>query len=135
MLPFYTLLVDDSPDFLQSASRFLAKQPQIDIIGQATSGREALEQVARLRPHLVLMDLSMPEMSGLEATRHLKSQPNAPLVVILTLHDTPEYRAAAEAVQADGFVAKSEFGVKLLPLIESLYERPAAHAGQGGSDG
>lgn len=84
------------------------------------SGPKALEQVGPLHPHLVLMDLAMEGMNGLEATRRLKAQENPPRVIILTLHDNPEYRAAAEQAHADGFVAKSDLGEKLLPLIHHL---------------
>jgi len=115
------LLVDDSPEFLESASHFLTTDPQLEIVGRAYSGRGALEQVPVLKPDLVLMDLSMPEMNGLDATREIKSAPGGPRVIILTLHDNPEYRAAAEAVQADGFVAKTELGLQLLPLIQELF--------------
>ena len=62
----------------------------------------------------------MPGMNRLEATRRLKESPSAPRVVILTLHDTEEYRLAAEQARADGFIAKSDFGQKLLPLLETL---------------
>lgn len=75
----------------------------------------------KLCPNLVLMDLAMPRMNGLEATRHIKAQPSAPYVVILTLNDSSEYRLASEAVGADGFVTKSEIGTTLLPLIDSLF--------------
>ncbi len=114
-------LVDDSPDFLECAVNFLAADPEIEVVGRASSGRGALEQVPVLKPDLVLMDLTMPEMNGLEATRHLKAQSDGPRVIILTLHDNPEYRAAAEAVRADGFVTKSELGLQLLPAIHALF--------------
>ncbi|MBV8887849.1 MAG: response regulator transcription factor [Chroococcidiopsidaceae cyanobacterium CP_BM_RX_35] len=114
------LLVDDNLAFLESATRFLSEEAQLKIVGQLLSGREALEQIPQLYPDLVLMDLAMPEMNGLEATSWIKKQPNAPYVVILTLNDSAEYRAAAEAVGADGLISKSEFGMKLLPLIYSL---------------
>lgn len=113
-------LVDDNLEFLEAATNFLKTDPQLEVVGQATSGHEALEQVGWLQPDLVLMDLTMPDMSGLEATRQLKSQPNAPRVAILTLHDNPEYRTRAEMVHADGFVPKSEVGTQLLPLIHAL---------------
>jgi DNA-binding NarL/FixJ family response regulator len=121
MLPLRILLVDDSPIFLESATRFLAMDARLEIVGQVLSGGEALEQVPRLCPDLVLMDLAMPGINGLEATRQIKAQPSAPHVVILTLNDSNEYRAAAEAVGADGFVTKSEIGTALLPLIHSLF--------------
>ena len=114
------LLVDNSPTFLESATRFLCMDARLEIIGRVLSGGEALEQVPRLCPDLVLMDLAMPGMNGLEATRRIKAQPSAPYVVILTLNDSREYRDAALAVGADGFVTKSEIGTALLPLLHSL---------------
>jgi DNA-binding NarL/FixJ family response regulator len=120
-MPIRVLLVDDSPAFLETAARFLSTDPGIQIVGGARSGPEALEQARLLGPSLVLMDLAMHGMSGLEATRHLKAQPDAPRVIVLTLHDNLEYRAAAELARADGFVAKSDFGEKLLPLIHHLF--------------
>jgi DNA-binding NarL/FixJ family response regulator len=119
------LLVDDSPEFLEAVAHFLATEPEIEVVGRASSGRSALEQVSRLQPDLVLMDLAMPEMNGLEATRRIKSQPDTPCVVILTLHDNFEYRAQAAAVHADGFVPKSELGTQLLPLIHGLCNNEA----------
>jgi DNA-binding NarL/FixJ family response regulator len=120
MTPTSTLLVDDSASFLQSAMRFLATDERVDVVGLASSGSQALDRVAELNPQLVLMDLAMPGINGLEATRRLKAQPNPPWVVILTLHDTQEYRMAAAEAQADAFLTKSDFGDKLLPLIEQF---------------
>jgi DNA-binding NarL/FixJ family response regulator len=120
MPPLRILLVDDSLSFLESATRFLSGEAYLEIVGRAFSGGEALEQVSRLRPDLVLMDLAMPGMNGLEATRRIKMQPDAPRVVVLSLNDSNQYRIAAEAVGADGFVAKSEFSTELLTLISGL---------------
>ncbi|HZD56028.1 MAG TPA: response regulator transcription factor [Anaerolineales bacterium] len=122
MIDIRTLLVDDNPEFLEAAKRFITSEEQLKIIGTALSGQEAIEKVKELNPDLVLMDLAMPDMNGLEATRHIKRQSSSPHVVILTLHDTPEYREASEAVGADGFVPKSDFGVQLLPLVKALFE-------------
>jgi DNA-binding NarL/FixJ family response regulator len=123
MMSIRTLLVDDNTGFLDAAARFLALQPRIEIVGQACSGAEAIERVRHLQPDLVLMDWQMPHMSGVDATRHLKAQPGAPCIVILTQHEGGRYRAAAEAAGADGFVMKAEFGTALLPLIETLVLR------------
>ncbi len=126
MKPIRVLLVDDSPVFLNSVACFLSTDPAIQVVGRALSGRGALEQVSSLQPELVLMDLSMPEMSGLEATRLIKAQPDAPRVVILTLYDYPPYRAACQAVGADGFVSKAELGMRLVPQIHALFDGTAA---------
>ncbi len=115
------LLVDDNPKFLETASRFLSVVPEVEVVGCVVSGRAAVEQAQQLQPDLVLMDLVMPEMDGLAATREIKAQPDAPRVIIVTLHNHQEYRAAAEAVGADGFLSKSEFGAQLLPLIRGLF--------------
>lgn len=123
-MPLRILLVDDSPEFLESAARWLDTDPRIEVAGRMLSGRAVVEQVSRLRPDLVLMDIAMPDVTGLEATRLLKMLPDPPSIVILTLHDTPEYRAAARAVGADGFVNKIEFATQLLPLLCVLFGEP-----------
>jgi DNA-binding NarL/FixJ family response regulator len=123
MRPVRVLLVDDNPQFLESATTFLLANAGISVIGCAASGTEALEQVKDLQPDLVLMDVAMPGMDGIEAARRLKAEHEGAIrVVILTLHNISEYRAAAELVHADGFVTKSEFGTELLPLIDSMFE-------------
>ena len=121
MPPIRILLVDDSPEFLESAAGYLANQPDLRVVGRALSGPAALEQAAVLRPDLVLMDIALPGMNGLEAARQIKAWPAPPRIIILTLHDNPEYRSAAAAVRADGFVAKSDFGVQLLPVVRALF--------------
>jgi DNA-binding NarL/FixJ family response regulator len=121
--PIRVLAVDDSPDFLKVVVRLLSTAPAIQIVGQACSGYDALEKVAALHPDLVLMDVAMPEMNGLEATRSIKARPGAPRVIILTLHDNAEYRTAAKAAGADAFVAKWELNTALLPLIYKLSEK------------
>lgn len=117
-----TIVVDDSPEFLEAAQRFLQSDTQIELIGKAHSGKEALELVIQNKPDLVLMDLTMPGMGGLEATRNIKALKNPPQVIILTLYDNSEYRTASQSVQADGFVSKSDFGSELLPLIRTMFE-------------
>lgn len=119
-----TLLVDDNPDFLDSARRFLELDGRLEIVGLARSGGEALEQCGHLRPELVLMDWAMPEMNGLEATRRLKQNAGAPTVVILTQHDDATYRQAAAAAGADGFIAKAEFVEQLIAAVEALLPPP-----------
>lgn len=114
------LLVDDSQVFLRSITRFLAMDARLEVVGGVLSGEEAINCVLRSRPDLVLMDLAMARINGLEATRLIKAQPNPPYIIILTLNGSSEYCAASVAAGADGFVVKSEIGTALLPLIQSF---------------
>ncbi len=119
-----TLMVDDHATFLDELAHFLEEEREMDVVGRTASGEDALEQTTALRPDLVLMDLAMPGMGGLEATRRLKAEPDAPRVIMLSLHEHPMYRTAALDAGANGFVPKSKLGTALLPMIHSLF--PAA---------
>ncbi len=72
----------------------------------------------------VRMDLAMPEINGLEATRRIKAQSSSPHIIILTVYDNPEYQTAAKDAGADGFIAKLEFTRQLLPLVYALFTNP-----------
>ena len=115
------LLVDDNKDFIKSAEKFLSTINYIEVVGIAFSGKDALQSISKLSHDLVLMDLVMPEMDGLEATKLIKALPKAPLVIIMTVHNNPELLFFAISIGADGFITKSEIGTKLVPLIESLF--------------
>ncbi len=125
------LLVDDSPDFLKSAGRFLSLQPSLQVVGSATSGKEALKQIPQLAPHLVLLDWAMPEMSGLEALRRIKARESPPRVVMLTLYDIVQYRRAAQLAGADGFLCKTEWSAQLMPLVHCLFPVPNLPSSEG----
>jgi DNA-binding NarL/FixJ family response regulator len=120
--PVRTLMVDDHSVFLDELAHLLEETSETSVVGRAASGEDALEQVARLHPDLVLMDLTMPGMGGLEATRRLKSGAGAPHVIVLSLHEDPMYRRAALEVGANGFVPKSKLGTALMPMIHSLFQ-------------
>jgi two-component system invasion response regulator UvrY len=117
------LLVDDKERFLDSIERYLVSVPElnVDCIGKATSGEEAIMLSMELKPDLILMDLTMPGMGGLEATQLIKQEANAPRVVILTIHESDEYRRAAREAGADGFLTKSEFTEKLVSVVQSMF--------------
>ncbi len=121
MPPIRILLVDDTPAFTDALRRYL-HNPQLEVIGVVDSGRKALREVTRLRPDLVLMDIVMPDMNGLEATRLIKAQPDAPRVIILTLYDYKEYQAAALEMGAESLIAKTMLHNELLPAIFALFD-------------
>ncbi len=95
--PLRAIVVDDNPVFLRSASRLLASIQGVEVVGAVTSGKAALAEAALARPDLVLLDLAMPEMDGLEVTRQLSARPGAPQIIIMTVHDLPKYREVARA--------------------------------------
>jgi two-component system chemotaxis response regulator CheY len=116
------LLVDDNPEFLDFAARYLAGDEGVEVVGAALSGAEALTLAEKLRPDLALVDLSMPGMNGLDVARLLKSRPDPPRVVLLTMYDNPEYIEAAGKMGADGFVTKAELDTRLLNVIHALFQ-------------
>ncbi|MDB6121518.1 MAG: chemotaxis protein CheY [Pedosphaera sp.] len=115
------LLVDDNPEFLGVAAGFLSEHPMVRIAGLADSGTEALRIANEVSPDLVLMDLSMPTMNGLETTRRMKVQFPALRIIMVTLYEGVELSFSAKSAGADGFVTKSEFGEALLPMIVRLF--------------
>jgi len=118
-----TLLADDSTEFLDAARRFLRTQP-VDIVGEAHTGLATLSLLQALSPDLLLLDLEMPELDGLTVLRIMKAQPNPPRVIVVSLHDQDEYRAAAVEAGADGFVAKRELTTALAPMLRQLFGLP-----------
>lgn len=119
------LLVDDNHDFLEGVSAWLTRDPAFELAGVARSGGEALAQVERLDPDVVLMDVAMPDVNGFEATRRIKSNPGAPLVILLTFHESETARVEAMAAGADGFVPKTKVTEDLMRVIRSLLPQTA----------
>ena len=119
--PVKILLVDDHADFMETLAFYLAKFPQVKVMAKAASGEEALRRVKAKPPDLVLLDLMMPGLNGLDTVRQLKSLSKPPRVIILTLFNNAEYGAKACETGADGFLGKSEITTKLFPLIHSLF--------------
>lgn len=122
------LIVDDQLRARQGLKALLATWPRLLEIREATNGKQALALVQEYQPDLVLMDVRMPEMDGLEATRQIKaSWPNV-LVVVLSMY--PEYEPEATMTQADAFVCKGEPPQVLLDtltvLLSALKPEPPA---------
>jgi CheY-like chemotaxis protein len=111
------LAVDDSPAFLSTLCSFFQDDPVFDIVATAYNGRDALSAVERYRPHVVLMDLQMPEMNGLEATTEIRKRfPEIP-VIILTGHDLPILREACKESGAYAVLTKAQLGREVYALL------------------
>jgi DNA-binding NarL/FixJ family response regulator len=119
--PVRVLLVDDNPRFLDLTAAILKTDPRFEIVGRALSGREALVEISRLQPDMILMDVALPDLNGLELTRHLKKHPPSPCIIIVTTYADLEYQQAAQEANADGFLAKADLGLNLLPAIYALF--------------
>ncbi len=114
------LLADDNKIFLTSVKSVLAMISQAEIVGDAHNGTQALEMAQQLQPDLVLLDIVMPGMTGLDVARIMKTWPSSPKVVFLSLHDNVFYRAAARELGAVALVGKANFVIELLPVIAGL---------------
>ena len=118
------LLVDDHAILREGVHALLAREPDISVVGEAGDGREALELVPRLRPHVVIMDIVMPRMNGLEATRLIKEQYPRVRVLILSMYDDHEYVVQIIQAGASGYVLKR---VVTEDLVRAIHE---VHAGE-----
>lgn len=114
------LLVDDNLTFLASIKHLLTLQPRTRIVAEAHNGEQALALARQWQPDLMLLDIVMPGMSGLDVAKALQTWPSPPKVLFLTLHDNDSYRCAARALGALGLVGKDNFVAELLPLIVHL---------------
>jgi DNA-binding NarL/FixJ family response regulator len=101
------LLADDERLVRAGFRMILKPEPEIEVVGEAADGREAVEAASRLRPDVVLMDIRMPDVDGLEATRRILTGPEPrPRVLVLTTFDLDEYVYEALRVGASGFLLK-----------------------------
>lgn len=123
------LLVDDHEGFINAVLRHMRKHPWVDIVGTAGNGIEAVSRSETLRPDVVLMDLAMPEMGGLQATRLIKAQDAPPFVAIVSHFDDSEHREHALRAGSDAFVSKLNYMQEVLPLLERLAASGGTHEG------
>jgi CheY-like chemotaxis protein len=102
------LLVDDSPAFRGLMQWYLGTLPEVEIVAEATDGEQAVAEVERLQPDVVLMDVRMPKMDGLEATRRIRASRECPRILLLTNHATAIPAGLAAEAGADELLDKAE---------------------------
>lgn len=122
------LIVDDHDAFLNAAERHLRRAEHVAIVGRGRNGIEAVALADELKPDVVVLDLAMPEMGGLQATRLIKAQDDPPFVVIASHFDDAEHREHAQRAGADAFISKLNYIAELLPIIDAR-----AGTAQGGA--
>ena len=132
--PIRVLVVDDHQLIREGVRSIFAGNPQFTVCGEAVDGKDGLEQFSRLRPDIVLLDVTMPVMGGLEAAAELRRISSETKIVILTMHDNPQVRTEAAKAGADGFVTKSEVTKKLIEILSAVCSSsqvPVANASDG----
>ncbi len=117
------LLVDDDAGFRKAVRRLSERENNFNLVGEAENGEQALRLDHELRPEIIFMDITMPRLNGLEATRRIKARRPDVKVIILSVHEEEAYRRAATESGADGFVLKKT----ILTDLNSTMRR-AAHA-------
>lgn len=116
------IIVDDHPIVRDGLRSMLSTERWLDVVGEAESGKEACDMVRRLEPDLVLMDIRMPDMDGLAATRQIKQEFPSACVVMLTIYDDPDYLLEAIAAGAAGYVLKDVSRRDLLHTLRTVAE-------------
>ncbi len=118
--PKRLLIADDHALVREGMRAMLASEQNLEVVGEAESGREALELCRELRPDLILMDVRMPEMDGLAATREIKGEYPETRILILTTHESPEYLMDAIRAGAAGYVLKDSTKQRLLDAVRRV---------------
>lgn len=113
------LLCDDNDNFRKLLTEYVNSIPGAEVVGEAFDGIDVIEKTELLDPDLVLMDLSMPNQSGLDATKTIKDKWPDKAVIILTLYEDSVYKELADEFNADGFIAKSSIKTHLPALIQN----------------
>ncbi|GHO96103.1 DNA-binding response regulator [Reticulibacter mediterranei] len=118
------LLADDHDILRQGLKLLLAAQPDIEVVGEARTGKEAIEQAQELQPDIIVMDISMAEMDGMEACQHIRMQHPNIQVLMLTMHESEEYFLQSLRMGAAGYIVK-----KAAPADLCMAVRTTAHGG------
>ena len=116
------LIVDDHRLFAEALSAILGAEARVDVVGLAATGSEAIMRAAELEPDVVLMDISMPDVDGVEATRRILAKQPATKVLMVTGSDAREDVDAARTAGAAGYVTKDRIAVELLGAILDVSE-------------
>ena len=114
------VIADDHTILREGLKALLSSDPELEAVGEAEDGQEVIRVVENLKPSLVLMDLSMPRMNGMDAIKEIKKRSPETKVLVLTVHKTDEYILATLQAGADGYVLKDSTNVELRMAIKNV---------------
>jgi DNA-binding NarL/FixJ family response regulator len=119
------VIAEDHTILREGLKALLASDPSLEVVGEAGDGQEAIRSAEKLKPHLILMDLSMPRMNGMDAIREIRKSSPQTKILILTVHKTDEYIQAALEAGANGYVLKdaghNELSLAIRNILEGKY--------------
>ena len=117
---FKVVIAEDHTILREGLKALLSSDPELVVCGEAENGKDAINMVQRLNPDIILMDLSMPKIHGLEAIREIRKTSPSTKVLVLTVHDNEEYISATLRSGASGYVLKNDSYEELLASIKSV---------------
>ena len=118
--PYRILIVDDAPTVREGLRWLLDNEPDLEVVGEACDGLEALEETMALLPDVIILDIDMPVMDGFEVARAIKAALDPPLILFVTVHGDNDCRERARAAGGDGFAEKGKGWPELIAELRTL---------------
>ena len=115
------LIADDHTPVRESTRRLLEQEPDFEIVAEAHDGEEAVRLASRCKPDVAILDIVMPKLDGIEATRHIKNNCAATTVLMLTIYNDDEFKRSALEAGADGYIRKSVRNKQLVEAVRKVY--------------
>ncbi|MBU0690789.1 response regulator transcription factor [bacterium] len=115
-------IVDDNEQFAKYMSRYLLSQENLSVAGFSTSGQAAIEALGEIDCDVVLMDIAMPNMNGLDTTKKLRENGFDKGIIVVSMHDDRYYNQTVQEAGADAYINKSDFCDKVIPTIERVLD-------------
>ena len=124
---FKVLIVDDVPAVRESLRWLLQDEEDLSVVGEAANGVDAINRVIELSPQVVLLDIELPDQDGYAVARQLKTLPDPPTIIFLSIHGDPDSRERARVAGGDSFVAKGDDATTLVQHIRAAVSAKASH--------